>query len=410
VLSADDARRLALTAQGLTQPRPTKPTSAHVLATARRLQAVQIDAVNVVARGHYLPFFSRLGPYPTAALDRLVNERHELVELRHAHQASYVPVELEPLLRCKLDGPRHARRGAWRSSVDPAYVAAVEDQVRRQGPLTLSDLDDARRRPKLPPHELTIRRVDGKPYAESSLRWGRPSDGKTVLDGLLHDGVLALAGRRGGNDRLYDLAERVLPAAVRDAPTPPPDEARRELVRRAAVALGVATAADLAGYFELKVGDTKRAIADLVDAGALERVDVATWWDPAFLALPPPKRTTDGVAGEARLLGPFDSLTWSRDRTRRLFGFEFSFEIYVPEPKRRYGYYVLPVLLDGRLVARVDLRADRPRRTLVVLAAHPEPTTTITAFADPLTDELDRMASWLGLEQVELPRKYGRRP
>jgi uncharacterized protein YcaQ len=408
VLSADDARRLALTAQGLAAARPAKPSATHLLATARRLHAVQIDSVNVVARAHYLPFFSRLGPYPVAALDRLVNERHELIELGHGHQASYVPVDLEPYLRWKLVGPRAAWRSRWRDAVDPGYVVAVEEQVRERGPLALSDLDDARRRPKLPPHELKIRRRDGQPYAESSLRWGRPSDGKVVLDGLLHDGVLALSGRRAGIDRLYDLAERVLPDAVRSASTPEPADAQRELVRRAAGALAVATANDLADYFQMKTGDAKRAANELVAAGELESVTVEGWKGPAYLA---PGRAKNGVPDdEARLLGPFDSLTWSRDRTNRLFGYQYSFEIYIPDAKRRYGYYVLPVLLGGRLVARVDLKADRARATLVALAVFPEPGVTAKAVAAPLEAELRRMADWLGLETVELPRSYGRRP
>jgi uncharacterized protein YcaQ len=404
MLSADDARRLALAAQGLAALRPAKPTATHLLATARRLHAIQVDTVNVLVRAHYLPFFSRLGPYPTAALDRLVNDRHELVELANAHQAAYVPVELEPLLRWKRAESRQQWRSRWRNAVDPAYVDAVLDQVRERGAIALGDLDDPRRRPKPAPHEATARRLDGQPYAESSLRWGRPSDGKTVLDGLLHDGVLALAGRRAGSDRLYDLAERVFPDHVRNAPTPDAPTARRELVRRAAAALGVATAADLADYFQLKTTDTKVAARDLVDAGELEAVTVEGWKGLAYVA----PSSKPGRNDDARLLGPFDSLTWSRDRTRRLFGFDFSFEIYVPEAKRRFGYYVLPVLLGGRLVGRVDLKADRARGALVAVAIFQEPGATLPR--DALTAELERMASWLGLERVETPRKYGRRP
>jgi hypothetical protein len=409
-VDADDARRLALAAQGLTKPRPKKPTAAHVTATATQLQAIQIDSVNVLVRAHYLPLFTRLGPYPMVALDRLTNERHDLVELRHGHQASYVPVDVEPLLRWKLDDGRNEWRKRWRANVDEGYVDAVLDQVRERGPLALGDLDDARRRAKQAPHELTIRRKDGQPYAESSLRWGRPSDGKTVLDGLLHEGVLALAGRRGaGFDRLYDLSERVLPEPIRNAPTPAPVDARRELVRRAAVNLGVASVADLADYFQLKTTDAKVAVDDLVAAGDLEVVRVEGWKGPAYrdARAPRPKPAADD---DVRLLGPFDSLTWSRDRTRRIFGFDFSFEIYVPEAKRKYGYYVLPVLLGGRLVGRVDLKADRARRALVAVGAFTEPTADAKAVAAPLEAELHRLARWLDLETVELPRGYGRRP
>ena len=396
-VSLAEARRIALIAQGFGARLPAKPAASHVRTMARRLHALQIDSVNVLVRAHYLPVYSRLGAYPLAVLDRLTNRTHELIELRRAHQASFVPVDMEPLFRWRNDDPHLEWRRRWRAAVDPAYVEAVEQEVTERGPIALSDLEDARRHPKRKPEELSIRRRDGKPYAESSLRWGRASDGKTVLDGLLHEGRLALAGRRGV-ERLYDLADRVLPEAVRAAPTPPPDDARRELVRRAAEALGVATIADLANYFELSSADTRRAVRELVDEGALEEARVETWKAPAF-------RTTGGRVPKqidaAALLGPFDSLTWRRDRTKRLFGFDFSFEIYVPEPKRRYGYYVLPFLLGDRLVARVDLKADRARSTLMVAGAFSEPDLRTDHVAARLQGELDRMARWLSLERIE---------
>ena len=393
-LSIDDARRLALAAQGFGGRRPARPGPAHVLRVAERVQAFQIDTVNVLVRAHYLPAYSRLGPYPMAALDRLTNVRHDLIEVRDAHQASYIPVATDPLLRWRRVGPRNG----WRRSVDPTYVADVERQVVERGPIALVDLDDPRRKAKPAPSELTIRRKDGQPYAESSLQWGRPSDGKTVLDGLLYEGRLALAGRRG-HDRLYDLVERVIPEEIRDQPSPPADAARRELVARSARSLAVATVADLASVFQLKQGDTRRAVDDLVAEGALEEVTVEGWQQPAYLdpSVPQPRR-----AIEVRtLLGPFDCLTWSRDRTARLFGFEFSFEIYVPEPKRRFGYYVLPFLLGERLVARVDLKADRARSTLVVAGAFAEPDVDRRHVALHLRDELRQLADWLGLDDVD---------
>ena len=393
-LSGDEARRLALAAQGFGARRPAKPAASHLVRLVERVQALQIDTVNVLVRAHYLPAYSRLGPYPMATLDRLTNVTHELVEVRDGHQASYVPVSTVPFLRWRR---REEGRSAWRASVDPAYAAAVEQQVAERGPLGLSDLDDPRRRPKQAPSELLIRRKDGKPYAESSLRWGRPSDGKTVLDGLLREGRLALAGRRG-HDRLYDLAERVLPDAVRLPPAPPADDARRELVARSARSLGVATVADLASVFLLKVGETRQAARRLVAEGVLEEVEVDGWKDPAYLD--PAVRLPEALEARA-LLGPFDSLTWSRDRTARLFGFDFTFEIYVPEAKRRFGYYVLPFLFGDRLVARVDLKADRARSTLVVAGAYAEPDTDRRTAAGPLGDELQQLAGWLGLEQVD---------
>lgn len=397
-LSAVEARRIALAAQGFAARRPAKPGLGHVRRVASRLQALQIDTVNVLVRAHYLPVYSRLGPYPVAALDRLTNDRHELVETRVGHQASYVPADLIPLLRWRLEEPRQAWRKAWRAGLDPLYVEAVERQVVDDGPIALSDLDDPRRRVKKKPHELAIRRRDGKPYAESSLAWGRPSDGKAVLDGLLAEGRLALAGRRGA-ERLYDLVERVLPASILDAPTPPAVDARRELVRLAAGALGVATLADLANYFGLKTTDVRVAARDLVDDGAVEEVRVEGWKASAFLArgAAAPRRI------EARaLLGPFDSLTWSRERVQRLFDYAFSFEIYVPEPKRRYGYYVLPLLHGEELVARVDLKADRAGKALLVRGAYREPGVDLDAAAAALAEELRDMAAWLGLEHIDV--------
>ncbi|MHB8340241.1 MAG: winged helix-turn-helix domain-containing protein [Mycobacteriales bacterium] len=395
-LSAAQARRVALTAQGFAHRARGGRTRKQILQISRRLHALQFDTVNVLVRAHYLPVYSRLGPYPLAILDRLTNETHDLVE-NCTHQASFGPVELEPLLRWRSAEPGNQWSKLWRNRVDPAYVDAVERQVAERGPLTLGDLDDRRRHEKKPATELGLRRRDGQPYAESSLRWHRPSDGKIVFDGLCAEGRLASAGRRG-TERLYDLAERVVPAAVREAPTPARQDAQRQLVMLAAPALGVATVADLANYFQLKAADTKVAVRDLVSAGALAEVRVEGWKGPCYLdsaaALP---TRLDARA----LIGPFDSLTWSRERTRRLFGFQFSFEIYVPEARRRWGYYVLPFLLGDSLVARVDLKADRQRRVLVAAGAYAEPGVDRAAVAAELGDQLQSMASWLSLDGVE---------
>lgn len=400
-LSARDARRVALAAQGFGEKRAAAPGLPQVRKVARRLHALQIDTVNVLARAHYLPLYARLGPYPLAALDRLTNVTHELVETRVGHQASFVPVEVTPLLRWRVEEPSTQWREAWRRKVDRGYAADVERQVVERGPLALNDLDDPRRREKEAPHELTIRRRDGRPYAASSLAWGRASDGKTVLDGLLAEGRLALAGRRGA-ERLYDLAERVLPPDVLAAPTPAPADAQRELVRRSASALGVATLADLADYFGLKIAEVRAAVRDLCEEGFLRQVRVEGWKDPAVLAAT--AKVPRAVRHRA-VLGPFDSLTWSRRRVRRLFGFEFSFEIYVPEPKRRYGYYVMPLLLDDALVARVDLKADRRGATLVVQAAHAEAGIEVDVATCALAAELRDLAGWLALGSIEVEER-----
>ena len=387
-LSATQAREIALAAQGFGLKPPTKPGLPHLRGTAKRLHALQLDSVSVLVRSHYLPFFSRLGPYPRNALDRLVNDRHDLIEL-NAHQASLVPVDLEPLLRWKGEWAR----SEWvrtRERIErerPGYIAAIERMVDERGPLTLSDLPDKAKREKVPTR-----------YAESSTMWWRWSDGKAVLDGLVAEGKFALAGRRGF-DRMYDLAERVIPKAILDRPTPDETDAKRELTRLAAGALGVATAKDLAGYFMIKVNDARVVVRDLLEAGQLIPSSVEGWKGPAYLD---PKAVTRKATPHSALLSPFDSLTWSRDRTKRLLDFDFSFEIYVPEEKRRFGYYVLPFLMDGGLVARVDLKADRKSGTLLVQSAFAEPSANRGEIAGPLFEHLKSLADWLALEEVSI--------
>jgi uncharacterized protein len=399
-VSAIQVRSLALAAQGLASRRPARPAVSHLRGLADRLHALQLDTVNVLVRAHYLPLFSRVGPYPMAALDRLVNVRHELIEL-DAHQASFVPVRLEPLFRWR--GARTSLR-SWASARErlrrerPGYIEAVAREVVERGPVTLSDLSDPGRRPKQKASELPFRRRDGKPYAESSVLWGRASDGKAVLDGMLAEGRLALAGRRGF-ERMYDLHERVVPPEILARPTPAEGDAKRALIGLAAAALGVATLRDLADYFKMTVADARAAVGPLVEEGTLQAARVEGWRDAAFL------HTQAKVPGtlEARaLLSPFDSLTWTRGRTQRLLGFDFSFEIYVPEAKRKYGYYVLPFLLGGAVVARVDLKADRKRGVLMVPGAFAEAGVDRKPVAEELAAELRVMAGWLGLEGIEV--------
>lgn len=402
-LSAADARRIALAAQGFASPRPARPGATHLRAVAGRLHAVQLDTVSTLVRAHYLPFFSRLGPYPTKALDKLVNDAHALVEM-DAHQASLVPVELEPLLRWRVAQGRRFRDtfGSSMEAKRPGYIEAIRRTVVERGPLSLADLDDPGRGPKLTPEEVPIRRRDGLPYAASSLAWGRNSDGKAVLDWLVRQGVLVLAGRGRGFERLYDMPERVLPETARATKPTPEEDARRELVRLASKALGVATSRDLAQYFAFKVGTVRGAITDLVEECAIQPVRVDGWKDAAYLAadVRAPKRVTTRA-----LLGPFDSLTWNRDRTHRLFGFDYTFEIYVPAPKRRYGYYVLPFLAGENLVARVDLKAERASGQLLVLGAYAEAGVDSAPVASDLADELAAMARWLGLERVSVAER-----
>ncbi|HEX2850737.1 MAG TPA: crosslink repair DNA glycosylase YcaQ family protein, partial [Acidimicrobiales bacterium] len=325
----------------------------HVRATVRDLGAVQIDAVNVLVRSHYLPLFSRLGAYDRALFDRLAYRDRRAFETL-AHAASFVPIELHGALRWRMDDQRQSRRWtAAKAAIDarnPGYLDGVLREVAERGPLAFNELTDPARRER-----------PATPYAASTLLWWgpRPSDGKHVLEGLWREGVLAVAGRTASFERRFDLAERVLPEAVRAA-APSRDDAQRQLVLHAARALGVAWLKDLADFFRLPVAATKARVVELVDAGQLLPARIDDTDGRAYLV---PNASTRPVAGRA-LLSPFDSLLWERERNVRLFGFRHSFEIYVPEAKRTYGYYVLPFLLGDRLVARIDLKSDRQHAAL----------------------------------------------
>lgn len=380
-LPAALARRIALAAQGFADPRPTGAVGTRQLRrTAERLAVVQIDSVNVLSRSHYLPYFSRLGAYDRSALDGLSGRRHELFEY-WAHEASFLPVRLQPHLRWRMAA---AEQHAWGNMVRiqrerPGYVAEVLDRVRTGGPLKASEL------------------IEPRPDRPGSM-WNWHA-GKVALEWLFFTGVLTARQRTAGFERVYDLTERVLPAAVVQVPTPDRDDAVRELVRTAARALGVATETDLRDYFRLPPTDARTAIAELADAGELQPVEVVGWGRPAWLD--PEARRPRWVRARA-LLSPFDSLVWERPRVERIFGFRYRLEIYTPAEKRVHGYYVLPFLLGDRLVARVDLKADRKAGVLRVQAAHAEAGADAAEVASALAAELRAMADWMALADVEV--------
>ncbi len=378
-LPAALARRIALAAQGFGDPRPPGPIGVRQLSrTVQRLAVVQIDSVNVLSRSHYLPAFSRLGPYPRAALDSLTNRRHDVFEY-WAHEASFLPVRLQPQLRWRM---AEAEQHAWGNMVRlqrerPEYVREVLDRVREDGPLKASQL------------------IEPRPDRPGSM-WNWHA-GKVALEWLFFTGALTARARTTGFERVYDLTERVLPAEVVAAPTPARDDAVRELVRTAARALGVATETDLRDYFRLPVAAARTAVAELAEGGELRPVQVEGWDRPAWLD-PQARRPRWGRA--RALLTPFDSLVWERPRVERIFGFRYRLEIYTPAAKRVHGYYVLPFLLGDRLVARVDLKADRQAGVLRVQAAHAEPGVDLAAVAAELADELRLMADWMELDDV----------
>lgn len=392
-LSLVDARRLALHAQGFGTARPATPDRGHIRRLLSRLGSLQIDAVNVLERAQYLPVYSRLGPYERSLLDDVVYDRGQGFEFM-THAASIVDSAQHPLWRWRMDA--HAAEGWWirgQAAIEartPGYVQRVLDEVRDRGPLSFKDLSDPARRDRPPSR-----------YSNASLLWAskRPSDGKHVLEAMWRAGVLAVRARTASFERVFDLTERCLPAAVLDAPTPTIEDAHLELVRHAMAALGVAWVKDVADYHRLKVAPTRAALRDLADAGEVAPVSVEGLGGEAYAVAP---RRRSAPLGAAALLGPFDSLLWERSRNQRLFGFTHSFEIYVPEAKRRFGYYVLPFLLGEQLVARVDLKADRARATLLVQSAHLEVGMAAATVAEPLAAELRSLATWLGLEAVEV--------
>jgi uncharacterized protein YcaQ len=384
-LSEAAARRLAIAAQGLAAPRPEGPADWRTLRRmVKRLGLLQIDSVNVLVRAHYLPLFSRLGRYDRALFDAKTYRRRDSGALFEywAHEASLLPVETQPLLRWRMARAEqlHGIYGELAKFVRKRrdFVDAALAEIRERGPLAASELSG------------------GGPGTSGWWGW---HEGKTALEYLFWAGLVTTAMRRGSFERVYDLPERVLPRAVLEAPTPDPADAKRALVHHAATALGIATAADLRDYFRLSPADGNPAIRELVEVGALVEVEVEGWRQPAYLdaASCIPRRV------EARaLLVPFDPLVWERSRAERLFGFRYRIEIYTPAHKRVHGYYVLPFLLGDRLVARVDLKADRAQRTLRVHAAHGEDGIPPNEVAEALLAELRLLAAWLELDEVAI--------
>ncbi len=380
-LSVDQARRIALAAQGFARPKTSERSHWRRISQAiGTMGLLQIDSVNVLIRSHYMPVFSRIGPYERSALDRRAWKKRDQAMFEYwAHEASLLPFALHPLLRWRMENARRLKglySGLVKFARDRAdYVSQVLEEVRARGPVSARDLSE--------------------PGERTGPWWGW-HDGKIALEYLFWAGEVTTATRRGF-ERVYDLPERVIPPDILALPTPSEADAQRELVRLAIRAMGIATASDLRDYFRLPLAGARRAIAELVEEGALAPASVEGWKQEAFLDPEAawPKRGT-GTA----LLSPFDPLVWERSRTERLFNFRYRIEIYTPAHKRQYGYYVLPFLYRGRLVARVDLKADRQAKVLRVLAAHGEGRRCTGAAVEALAAELESLAEWLGLEGV----------
>jgi uncharacterized protein YcaQ len=373
-LTGDQVRRIALAAQGFTTPRPRGRIDVrHFRRVFEHIGVLQLDSVNVLERSHYLPLFSRLGVYNRAALDQWTVRSGELFEY-WGHEASLIPVDLHRAFRFRMAEMKPW--GSLRRLLDdlPGYVEGVLGEVTDRGPLAVSDLDDPGER--------------GGPW------WGH-APGKQALEWLFASGRIT-ATRTNTFGRRYDLPERVVPAWALDEEPLDRAAAYRRLLVAAARHHGVGTAADLADYYRLHVPTARGVLADLTADKAIVKVDVEGWRQPAYLH---PEAVLPRRIGGTALLSPFDSLIWKRERVERIFGFRYRIEIYVPKDDRQFGYYVLPFLLDGELVARVDLKADRNGRRLLVQAAHLEPGNDRDRVARELAAELAGMASWLGLEE-----------
>ena len=376
-LSARDARRVALAATGLAGRRPSG--LAGVVAHTRVLQ---IDSVNVAVRAHEMPPYSRSGPYDRSGLARFAYRQRRLFEY-WAHEAAYTDVTLWPLFRHRMIGTRDGQGNSWWAkwiSAHPGLLDRVRGELRERGPLPASALT---------------------PPGRERGTWWSWGDEKRALEFLFMTGEVTAHSRLPSFERVYDFTERVLPGDVLGAPVPAERDARAALLLQAADALGVATDDDVLDYFRQHRPTTRPILRDLVDAGDLVPAQVAGWAKPAFTTrrwlAERPARATGRT-----LLSPFDPVVWHRPRAERLFRFHYRIEIYVPAPKRVYGYYVMPFLLGDRLVARVDVKADRHRGVLSVPGAFAEPNAATAEVTDALAAELQRMAAWLGLGGVEI--------
>ena len=379
-ISLPMARRIALAAQGFMDARPAStPGRRHLGRVLARTGLLQIDSVSAVVRAHYMPLYSRLGPYPLALLDNAAATRKRTIFEYWAHEASFLPVETYPLMRWRMEraergGEMYTGLAKW-GREHGAYIEEIYRAVVDRGPIAASALEGQK----------------------GSGGWWGWSHAKHAFEWLFWAGRITTAHRRGF-ERFYDLPERVLPRAILDLPVPAAQDAHRELLRISARAHGIATAGDLRDYFRLSPADMKGRLEELVELGELLPVRVESWDKPAYLHRDArlPRRI------EARaLLAPFDPVVFERSRTERLFDFRYRIEIYTPADKRQYGYYVLPFLLGDKIVARVDLRADRAASVLRVHATYAEPGAPAETSAQ-LFDELKQMQGWLGLEHIEV--------
>ncbi len=387
-LSLAQARRVALAAQGFHEGRPDAATKRHLSRVLGRSHLLQIDSVNVLVRAHYMPLFSRIGAYDRGLLETLAYHPKKRETFEYwGHEASLIRLDLQPLFRWRME---RAARGegvygglARFGREKRAFIEEVRREIETRGPMGAGELS-----------------IGGKGQGS----WWGWSDGKRALEWLFWAGQVTTATRRGF-ERIYDLPERVLPSEILNVPTPSADEAQRELLRLSIRALGIASERCLRDYFRLEPKDAKARIPELVEAGDLIPVTVGGWDGPVYLD--PAAKIPRRVEAQA-LVSPFDPIVWERTRTERLFDFRYRIEIYTPAEKREFGYYCLPFVLGEKIVARVDLKADRAAGNLIVHSIHPEASAPSEEIAPALGDELRLMAGWLNLGSITAPKEWRR--
>ena len=381
-----EARRIALAAQGFTQQsRETKAGWPKLSAAIDAMHLLQIDSVNVLSRSHYLPLFSRIGAYDRATLDQhtLAKTNRKVFEC-WAHEASLVPLNLHPLMRWRMNRARNGD-GIYGSfdrfaKTEKAFLKNTLQFIEKNGPKTASAIPGA---------------------GKSAGGWWGWSKGKLAMECLFDHGFITTS-HRVGFERIYDITERVIPAEVLAAPTPTEDETFQQLMLMATEAQGIGTEFDLRDYFRLPVAEARRALHALVTSKQLEQVEVQGWSMPAYV--PHDIKRTRKVGGTA-LLSPFDPLVWNRDRASRLFDFHYRIEIYTPQHKRKFGYYVLPFLYGEDLAGRFCLKADRENEVLRVNTSHHDDKHSPPELAKAAAEELRRMAGWLRLKDVQIIKK-----
>ena len=383
-LSAEEARRISLIAQGFSYKRTAGKASASELNFVMdAMKVVQLDAVPIVVRTQYLPFFSRLGNYNMSLYEEIAYKEDQWFEL-WAHEASIAPVKNEPFFRFIKE---RAKRGdTWKglykvAKEEPEYVKTVLKEVEQRGPLEAKHLNDPR-------------------YINQS-GWGSRSVGQLALNWLYRIGEVGI--RRGRNfEKKYDLITNIVPSEVLSRPSPTEEESLKELYLWAATAMGVASARDIQDYFRTRSAKTPTLLAELVEEGLLREVAVEGWGLESFA---PSDFGTVKQISPTCLLSPFDPITWNRERLRRIFNFDYKLEIYKPKSKREFGYYVMPFMHNGQIVARVDLANRRQTGVLEILGAFCEPSFDREAISKPLWEEISLLATFVGCSAIEIKRR-----